>query len=484
MELNQYQSNVDVIFQAGVEEEQCPVCWGMLCEPVLWPECSHQFCLLCTLKTRQRPKPSCPLCRSPAARVLNVDSLLVDSLSAARVRQSVGFSAYISQRRKLLAAAVEAPQDLEAMPIYCTGLNTKRLRLGKRIGLRLSEPRYCEIVKRAMAPGGSRRFVAVTRSRNCDEIPIGARGCLFEIVDSSEGTDGLCQVIVEVGSACKVLAVKAEDMQQGPPLLIGRLEQFEEDDGEDDEENSTYSGDADENDVVELDEEEQLETLRERVQLLELLNIAMLLEQARLEQRRLELTMLLSQRRLYQELIDLGSELGGLARLPSARHHLGGIASASASEQRRPSAEDHGYVARNAHGQKSPKAGVGPRQMPQDSPSPSPSSPCLVDNLAQVDSETNKHSLATITRQSGLAGALSAGSQFRPSIQTISLNDVVDRARHQSRGVHDRRALNQPEHSQHSPIISRSFSGMRASRNTVASGTRSITNARDRRSYM
>lgn len=360
METGRQKQNAGQAPHSAIEEEQCPVCWGLLCEPVLWPECSHQFCLLCMLKTRQRPKPSCPLCRSPAPRVSKVDSLQVDSECAARVRQSVGFSAYTTQRRKLWAAAVETPEDLEAMPIYCTGLNTKHLRFGRRIGLRFSEPRCCELVKRAMAPGGSRRFAAVTRSKKGEEIPIGSRGCLFEIVESSEGTDGHCQVIVETGSACKVLAVKSEGMHHGPPLLIGRLEQFEQDDEEDEEDGNDDLG---EDDAIVLDEEGQLGLLRERVQLLELLNTAMELEQARLEQRRLELTMLLSQRRLYQELIEMRSELGDLVNLAGTiprnsirrasgralRHHPEGIGSANiASEQRRPD-QVHGYV-RNASG--------------------------------------------------------------------------------------------------------------------------------------
>merc|ERR1719502_2647835 len=133
-----------------MEEEQCAVCWGLLCEPVAWPQCSHHFCLLCTLKTRRHPHPTCPLCRSPAPRVCKVSSLSVDADCASRVWQSVGYSAYTSQRRKLWAAAAEAPEELKAMPIYCTALKRRQLKTGTRLGLRLVEPRYWEIVKRAM----------------------------------------------------------------------------------------------------------------------------------------------------------------------------------------------------------------------------------------------------------------------------------------------------------------------------------------------
>merc|ERR1719247_2362197 len=64
----------DLPSQGDMEEEQCPVCWGLLCEPVAWPGCSHHFCLLCTVKTRRRPHPTCPLCRSPAPRVSKASS--------------------------------------------------------------------------------------------------------------------------------------------------------------------------------------------------------------------------------------------------------------------------------------------------------------------------------------------------------------------------------------------------------------------------
>lgn len=418
------------------------------------------------LKTRQRPKPSCPLCRSPAPRASKVDALQVDSESAARVRQSVGFSAYMSQRRKLWAAAVETPEDLEAMPIYCTGLNTKKLRFGRRIGLRFSEPRCCEIVKRAMAPGGSRRFAAVTRSKKGDEISIGARGCLFEIVESSDGTDGLCQVIVETGSACKVLAVRAEGMDQGPPLLIGKLEEFEEDEEDEDDDDN----DAGEDEAMVLDEEEQLGLLRERVQLLELLNTAMELEQARLEQRRLELTMLLSQRRLYQELIEMRSELGDLVSLAGAlptmthasgrrsRRHPEGTGSAyTPSDQSRTSS----YAARSA------------------GTSTSVASSRLVESQSRSHPETDQRSHVQISRNAVIGGALFA-TQARPALHTISLNVAAEPSR-DSR-TQTRRAPANSEASQRQARASNTFADVRATlRNAAASGHRSSTSSNSMR---
>merc|ERR1719353_26993 len=98
-------------------------------------------------------------------------------------------------------------------------------------------------------------------------------------------------------------------MESGDALVIAELEEVEPGDSDDEGEDGT------DNEAVVLGDESQLDLLRERVQLLELLNAAMELEQARLEQRRLELTMLLSQRRLYQELIEMQSEVADLVGL-------------------------------------------------------------------------------------------------------------------------------------------------------------------------
>lgn len=291
------------------------MCWGLLCEPVRWPGCPHHFCLLCSLRTRRRQAPTCPLCRAKAPRVWKPAALQVDSEKAAAVRRSVGFSAYESQRRQIWAAASEAPAELRGMSIFCTKLRPKQLRAGRRLGLRFFEPRCREMVKRAVAPGGSRRFAAVTRT-SCAansgeaEIAVGARGRLCEIMESTEGEDGAWHVIVETGAACKVLAVTAEEIYAASaPLLIGELDEIEEEDEYPEDGNE----DGSEDEAVVLSEEGRVEMLRERANLLELLNAAMELERARLEQRRLELTMLLSQRQLYQDLMDMHTEVAALA---------------------------------------------------------------------------------------------------------------------------------------------------------------------------
>lgn len=214
------------------DDEQCPVCWGLLCEPVSWPGCSHHFCLMCTLRTRRFQKPSCPLCREPAPRACKASGLSVDGTRAAQVRKTVGFSAYESSRRKLWSDAAKAPEELRATPLLCTKFQSKRWKAGTRLGLRLLDARYREMVRRAMAPGGSRHFAAATRVRtgSCSgEIAEGAQCRLCEIVESSEGDDGVWHVIVQTGSMCRVLRVSSEDVgEDTQPLLIAELEELEE----------------------------------------------------------------------------------------------------------------------------------------------------------------------------------------------------------------------------------------------------------------
>merc|ERR1740117_1693870 len=69
------------------EDQKCPVCWSVLCEPVAWPGCRHHLCLLCSLQTRQKLRPTCPLCRAPAPRVYDVAGLSVDGSRAVEVRR-------------------------------------------------------------------------------------------------------------------------------------------------------------------------------------------------------------------------------------------------------------------------------------------------------------------------------------------------------------------------------------------------------------
>lgn len=322
------------------EEQQCAVCWELLCEPVSWPGCSHHFCLLCTLETRRRPKPSCPLCRAPAPRARQVSALQVDADCAAQVRQSVGYSKYEARRRKIWADAAKPCEELHAVPLYGTQLTQQQLLPGASLLLRLSEPRYEEMVRLAMAPGGTRRFAVVTCTTSSgggevEEIETGAMGRLCEIVEHSSGDFGT-YVMVKTNAPCTVLSVKSEDrFADSPPLLIGELEEMEED--EDDVMERSVGEDGEDNAVIIL---EDSRTIRQQQMELEL--AALELQRTYLERRRLELSMLLTQRRLLQEMAELSLEV---AHMTTAASTVQGLLAES-----RPSVVQRVQMLRNRSG--------------------------------------------------------------------------------------------------------------------------------------
>mmetsp|Transcript_21159 Transcript_21159/g.66351 ORF Transcript_21159/g.66351 Transcript_21159/m.66351 type:complete len:583 (+) Transcript_21159:129-1877(+) len=215
---------------ASNAEERCAVCYGLLCEPVAWPGCSHCYCLICSMRTRDRPKPTCPLCREPASRVRRASDLQVDSGRAAQVRRVVGYSRYETQRRELWveAAALDAQGSLGELPLFSMG--PWHFRAGARHRLKLFEPRYVEMLRRVTAPGGRRCFAAVLQPA---EFQVGAKGRVCEILESGEESNGDVYVIVEGGAACKILEVSKEQVEQGgAPLFHGSLDELAEEEME------------------------------------------------------------------------------------------------------------------------------------------------------------------------------------------------------------------------------------------------------------
>jgi len=210
-------------------EEQCAVCWGLLCEPVAWPGCSHHYCLVCALRIRQRPKPTCPLCRTAAPRVRTASDLAVDPTRATQVRHSVGYTKYDVQRRAIwvAAAALEnARGSLGELPLFAMGI--WHFPTGSRQRLRLLEPRYREMVRRALELGGDRRFGVVLCPA---EFEVGAKGRICEIVESELGPEGDWHVVVEGGAAFQLVEVTSEEIQPDEaPLYRGLLDEVDEDD--------------------------------------------------------------------------------------------------------------------------------------------------------------------------------------------------------------------------------------------------------------
>lgn len=214
------------------EAEECSVCLGVLCEPVLWPGCSHYYCFRCMLKMRKRLRPACPLCRTSASHVQESWALQVDQARAHLVRYTVGHSSYEALRRELWAevAEMEMTTNLGTLPLMCAGWS--EIAAGSSFVLPVWEPRYRAVANRAEAPGGSSRFVLITCPGNLESgvvFEAGSVGRLCEIVEVQQDVDGPWHVKVETGMACRVLEVTSEEIEVGAlPLFHGLVEKLQE----------------------------------------------------------------------------------------------------------------------------------------------------------------------------------------------------------------------------------------------------------------
>ncbi|CAE7190420.1 unnamed protein product, partial [Symbiodinium necroappetens] len=213
-------------------DQQCPVCWNLLCEPVAWPGCPHHFCLICALRTRRKPKPMCPLCRAPASQVRQAGELQVNAAHAVLIRKAVGYSAYESQRRETWAQAA----DLDAagglggpLPLVAGGSEAwQRLRLGSQQEVILG-PKYGELLRRSKGRKESCSAFAVLLQPA--RIEVGAKGRVCRILHANESTaEEHRHVLVEAGAACRIIELSEESEAQSgaEPLVIGKLEELDE----------------------------------------------------------------------------------------------------------------------------------------------------------------------------------------------------------------------------------------------------------------
>lgn len=119
---------------------------------------------------------------------------------------------------------MDAKGGLGKLPLFAAG--TWQFPLGSHQRLRLVEPRYQEMIERALAPGGDRRFALVLCPSAFEE---GARGRICDIVESERTPEGEWHVVVEGGAAFQVLEVSTEELQPDePPLHHGVLEEIDE----------------------------------------------------------------------------------------------------------------------------------------------------------------------------------------------------------------------------------------------------------------
>mmetsp|Transcript_100420 Transcript_100420/g.199299 ORF Transcript_100420/g.199299 Transcript_100420/m.199299 type:complete len:647 (+) Transcript_100420:54-1994(+) len=209
--------------------DQCAVCLSTLCEPVAWPGCLHLYCLTCSVRTRRRLRPACPLCRAPAPRAQKASDLRVDAHTAAQVRRQLGYSRYEILRREAwsTAASLDSQGSLGELPLFAMGPSWK-FQAGARHRLRFFEPRYKEMLRKVTASGGKRCFAAILEPIGFE---VGARGRICEIIENGEDSNGDLYAVVEGGSACKILEVAKENIEQGAaPLFHGNMDEVEEED--------------------------------------------------------------------------------------------------------------------------------------------------------------------------------------------------------------------------------------------------------------
>jgi hypothetical protein len=167
----------------GWEEElACSICLEFLWDPVKL-RCGHHFCRCCLLRTTQLSPDGgrCPNCRAK----IDVDPNEVEAdadLQAtvhARVPADERLLRSESARREL--ERLRAVQ-VHTIPIFAM---SPGVRPGDPVSLNLFEPRYREMARRIMAPGGNKLFVFV------GSLPASAAsGCLVLVERSATQING------------------------------------------------------------------------------------------------------------------------------------------------------------------------------------------------------------------------------------------------------------------------------------------------------
>lgn len=150
----------------------------------------------------------------------------VDPDRKVQVRRVVGHHAYEIRRRELWAevAKLNEEGDLGELALFCMG--PCHFPHGCRRQLHLFEPRYREMMRRVMAPGGVRRFAIILDPA---EFEAGARCRVCDIIDCAESPAGDWTLVIEGGEACRLISVTSEDVQAGlEPLYHGKLEEVDE----------------------------------------------------------------------------------------------------------------------------------------------------------------------------------------------------------------------------------------------------------------
>jgi hypothetical protein len=167
----------------GWEEElACSICLEFLWDPVKLG-CGHHFCRCCLLRTMQLSPDGgrCPNCRAKIDVDPNDLEADADLLAAVHTKVPADERLLRSESARRELEQLRAVQ-VHTIPIFAM---SPGVRPGDPVSLNLFEPRYREMARRIMAPGGNKLFVFV------GSVPAsGASGCLVLVERSASQING------------------------------------------------------------------------------------------------------------------------------------------------------------------------------------------------------------------------------------------------------------------------------------------------------
>ncbi|XP_064598381.1 LOW QUALITY PROTEIN: E3 ubiquitin-protein ligase NRDP1-like [Liolophura sinensis] len=113
-ELNRFQGDVD-------EELICPICSGVLEEPLQAPQCEHAFCSTCILEWLTR-QPTCPVDRNPITpnQLKPVPRILRNLLSRCQIAcDNAGFGCTAVVKLDMLQSHLQECEHNPKKPVHC-----------------------------------------------------------------------------------------------------------------------------------------------------------------------------------------------------------------------------------------------------------------------------------------------------------------------------------------------------------------------------
>jgi Lon protease-like protein len=197
-------------------ELECFICLNLLCDPVTLPTCGHSFCRNCLVKSLEKARRNCPVCR--AATTIDGETAPVNVVLR-NVIETVFPELSIERRGEALE---ERRAWKDKIPLFCM---PPPLFPFQPLSLHLFEPRYKCLIQRVMANSpGSQRFGYVTSHSPA----IGMVGITVEVKSVEQLPTGTCNVNATAGSRFHLMETWVEDGTHG--LHFGKMEPFVDED--------------------------------------------------------------------------------------------------------------------------------------------------------------------------------------------------------------------------------------------------------------